>query len=156
MSPAAAVNTQPWPQPLIDLLERQQGLVDKLVRLAESQSSLIAASSTDQLLSLLAERQAVIDEFTASQGELAELTHGLDERLEDVDPGQRDAIKSLIGVIGERLGQVMRRDEADQASLRSNRNQVKQEIASMGAARTARNAYSAGGGVSNRFADRRG
>jgi hypothetical protein len=150
------LDARPWPQSLIELLERQHTMVDRLVELAQAQSALIAESSTDRLLELLAKRQAVIDEFTQSQGDLSELTHGLDERLERVSADQRDHIKSVINLIGERLAQVMRRDEEDQAALRSNRQQVRNELTSMGAARQARSAYLGGPSESTRFSDRRG
>jgi hypothetical protein len=156
MSSLAAAPTLPWPQSLIGLLERQRVMVDRLVELAQSQSALIAESSTDRLLELLAERQGVIDEFTASQGTLSSLTQGLDERLENVSAEQRDHIKAVINVIGERLSQVMKRDEQDQAALKSNRQQVRRELTDIGTARTARSAYLTGAPSSNRFADRRG
>lgn len=154
------MNDGTWPQRLLALLERQHELVDRLVILADSQGTLISEVRTDALLELLAERQAIIDEFTTTQANLAGLTADLERRLADVDPAQRDRIRSLLNRIGERLAAVMRRDEADQELLRASRDGVRGEIAALGTARHARNAYvnspalaSAGG---NRFADRHG
>lgn len=155
-TPDCSASLASWPRPLLDLLERQHAIVQQLAQLAESQSELVSASHADRLLDLLASRQRLIDEFAATQPRLAELTTGMEARLETVAPAQRDRIRSLIDTIGERLADVMRRDEQDQALLRSNRDQVKQELATLGAAKQARNAYTTGGPFTNRYADRRG
>lgn len=145
-----------WPQPLLELLARQQGMVDQLVELAQSQARLIAANHTDQLLAVLSRRQALIDEFTASQSDLNRLTQGLDARRETISTEQRDQIKSLIGTIGQRLAQVMRHDEQDQAALKTNRQQIKHELSTFPAARQARTAYLGTSASNTHFADQRG
>src|SRR5437773_11314059 len=92
-----------WPQTLIDVLERQQALVDQLDHRARQQVQFIQSGATNQLLELLGRRQNVIDEFTASQNQLAGLTQGLEQHLESTSQLQRDRIKALIAEIGERL-----------------------------------------------------
>jgi len=144
-----------WPQSLIDLLERQHALVQNLDTLAGQQAEFIQQSATDQLMVLLAKRQSIIDQFTSSQAELAGLTQGMDDRLLQATNDQRDRIKALIAEIGDRLAGVMQRDEVDQASLRTNRDSIKQEISNLGTARQARGAY-ASKSSSTRYADRRG
>jgi hypothetical protein len=146
-----------WVESLLDLLHRQRAMVLELAALADSQAELIAHHSTDGLLDVLAKRQILIDEFNACQGPMAQLTHRLDERLADVPSGQRDQIKSLIGVIGEKLAHVMKLDERDQHSLRGSRDVVKQELATLGTAKQARSAYQPSATAStNRYADQRG
>jgi hypothetical protein len=146
-----------WPQPLIDLLERQRSLVDQLAGLAQSQAALIAERRTERLLELLEQRQSIIDDFTAAQGEMSAMTEHLDERIAGLGTPQRDRIRTLINAIGERLGEVMQRDQEDQAHLRSERDQVHGELQGVGTARAARNAYGPAATPSiNRFADRRG
>lgn len=145
-----------WPQALLELLERQRGLVGQLAQLADAQGRLIAECQTDQLLDLLAQRQAIIDAFTSSQSEMTELTSDMSARMNSATPAQRQRIQSLIGEIGEKLSQVMQRDEQDQNALRGDRDRVRQELARLGAAKQARHAYQAGPGASHRFADRHG
>jgi hypothetical protein len=145
-----------WSQSLLEILQRQHAMVDDLVALANSQAALIAEGRTDRLLDLLAKRQLIIDEFTASQSRLGEMTRGLEDRLRDVAAGDRDLIRSLINGIGERLAQVMQRDERDQASLRSGREQIKRELSSMSFSRQARGAYSTVRNPETRFADHHG
>lgn len=156
MSETLKLDQKPWPQSLIDVLERQHDMVQRLAALAQGQSALIEESSTDQLLELLAQRQSIIDEFTQSQRELTELTRDLDRRLEGVPESQCDRIRLLIDRIGDGLAQVMQRDEQDQATLRYGREQVRQELSTLGTARQARNAYTTVQGDRNRYADRRG
>lgn len=155
MSPASTLDRTSWPHALLDLLHKQRVMVDELAQLAESQAALIAESHTDRLLDLLARRQILIDQFTASQVEVAGLTTGLDHRLESVSAAQRDRIKTLISEISERLAHIMRRDEQDQVSLCSTRDLIKNEMSSLGTARQARSAY-VGSPAMNRYADQRG
>jgi hypothetical protein len=149
-----------WADELLDLLSRQQTMVDRLAELADSQAALIAASRTDELLNVLAQRQSLIDEFTASQSRLSVLTGHLDARLAQVEAPQREQIQNRLNAIGERLASVMRRDEDDQARLKAGRDVIRSEMSSMGAARQARHAYVttpvAASTSNNRFADRRG
>jgi SMC interacting uncharacterized protein involved in chromosome segregation len=145
-----------WPQSLIDVLEGQRALVDELSKLASDQAALIADGRTEQLMELLGRRQGVIDKFTASQSHIGDLTRDLDARLQSVNVQQRELIKSLIDGIGERLAEVMKRDEHDQASLRSGRDQVQRDLAALGAGRAARNAYLNSPATRSRFADGRG
>jgi len=156
MSETNTTTTRPWPQSLLDLLERQQGLVNQLVGLAESQAGLIVDRRTDRLLDLLSRRQTLIDAFTAGQHELTELTRGLNERLRTVSSAQRDRIKCLIDEIGHRLSLVMRRDEQDQGLLRTSRDEIKQELVNTGEVSQARAAYLHQRTKSNCFADQRG
>jgi hypothetical protein len=147
---------QPNLQSLLALLQQQRAMVDELVRLSQSQAALIAEGRTDRLLDLLAKRQAIIDGFTASQSRLAELTGGLDDRMGGAPAQERDRIKSLINEIGERLAQVMKRDEADQKQLRTSRDHVVQEMAKLGTARQAQGAYRTNVPSTTRFADQHG
>jgi hypothetical protein len=155
LSNTPSPDNERWPQTLIDLLERQYALVDQLDVLARQQADFIEQSATDQLMNLLSQRQGIIDQFTSSQSELSHLTQGMDDRLQQASADQRDRIKSLISEIGDRLAGVMHRDEKDQASLRSNRDSIKQEMSALGAAKQARGAYASKSNPA-RFADRRG
>jgi hypothetical protein len=145
-----------WLHSLMTLLQQQRAMVDELVTLGQSQAALIAEGRTDRLLDLLAKRQALIDGFTTSQSCLAELSGGLDERMDAAAPHERDRIKMLINEIGERLSQVMKRDEEDQKLLRSSRDQVVREMAKLGTARQARGAYRAAPPSTTRFKDQHG
>ena len=123
--------------------------------MAQSQSTLIAQGSTDRLLDLLSQRQIIIDQFTATQTQLGEMTQTLDRHMDRASNPQQEQIKRLMGDIGEQLTQIMRCDERDQAALCTSRDQIKQELSTMGTARQARSAYRPAV-QDTRFADRRG
>lgn len=143
-----------WPDALIDVLERQQTLVEQLVSMSQTQAGLIAERRTDHLLELLSRRQTVIDEFTVCQTQMSAMSRDLDRRLTTVSPPQRERIRGLIGDIGERLREVMQRDHQDQAALHGGREAVLSEISGLDNGRQARAAYGPAATGVNRFADR--
>lgn len=150
-----------WPDRLTELLDRQQSLTQRLSSLADAQTALIASRQTDALLGLLGQRQQVVDELMGSSDELAALVKGLDDPQGPAaaSPGVRDRIRAQVAAISQVLEAVSRRDEQDQKALQAGCAEIKSELASFDAARTARNAYvnaAATGGAVNRFADRKG
>ncbi len=156
MSDARQTPCPDWPRVLLGVLERQRSLVGELADLSRRQSALVGSSSMDALLSVLGERQQVIDRFVATQDELAGLLEGLDQRLKTAPDQDRRRITALIGEIGRALADVMRCDEQDQEALASDRDRTRSELTSLGASRQARRAYRNARAVNNRFADRRG
>jgi hypothetical protein len=130
---------------LIQMLEHQQGLVDRLDRLAEGQIALIDAGASDELLELLDDRQRIMDELAAGQ-----------DGLTGVAEGHRDRISRLVDEIGDRLTRIVNRDEQDRARLRTSRDATSREISGLRTARQAQHAYVNARTRSNRFADRQG
>lgn len=145
-----------WPESLIDLLMRQEQIVNKLLDLAKYQGKLIESKSTDPLLGLLSQRQKLIDEFTRMQGELNRLTEGREDQLRGLDTQTRKRIQSLIDDIGNSLNRVMVNDDEDRKALEDAKGQVKADLASTGAAQKARSAYRGAGFVGSQFADQQG
>ena len=156
LSPSSSTVADAWPQPLIDVLERQQSLVEQLTALAGTQAALIAERRTDRLLDLLSRRQSIIDEFTVCQAQMAALSHDLDRRISLAAPAQRERIRGLIASISEALRGVMDRDQQDEAALDSGRSAVLAEMSGLDSGRVARAAYGPPAPAVNRFADRHG
>ena len=154
--PDTQVTTADWSTSLIELLQEQHSLVDELASLAQQQSQLIEGARTDELLALLTRRQRIVDRFASTQDELGQLTENLEARIQTLSEGQRTNIQSLLGSIGERLSEVMQRDEEDQQALQAASGQARENLASFDASRQARQAYLSGKAVNNRFADQRG
>ena len=145
-----------WPDELITLLQTQDRVVGKLHELARYQGSLIEKGRTEPLLGLLAQRQTLIDEFTAQQADLTLKTQDLERRLQTVQADKKDRIQELIDSIGRHLHEVMNHDQEDQQSLAQARDRIREELASQGAATQARNAYTNTGSPASRYADRQG
>lgn len=145
-----------WPESLITLLEKQQGIVTTLSELAKYQGDLIESQRTEPLLGLLAQRQHLLDEFTGFQGDLGSLTENLEQRLNGVPEHQQQRIQSLIDEIGSNLSRIMQLDREDEKSLAATRDRIKRELATTGVAQHARNAYTKSNMADPRFADREG
>jgi hypothetical protein len=147
-----------WPDQLIELLERQLSLAQRLIELATGQAALISCGRTDELLGLLGQRQRLVDAFVATQEDLGRFTVDLDERISQANPGTRRRIRELLGAIGDALVDVMARDNADQQALQTNCDATRQELTGIGAARAARSAYRPAGPAAplSRFSDQHG
>jgi hypothetical protein len=144
------------PAALLNLLAAQRSLVERLDSLAQSQAEMIKEGHIERLLSLLAERQAIIDELTASQTHLGEMMPQGNDSAARLTADQREHIRAAVREIGDRLNAVMERDAQDQAMLRAGREQVKQELSTLGTARKARGAYQGSQQRSARFSDQHG
>lgn len=147
---------QSWDERLLNMLQQQKALLERLAQLAEYQGSLINEGNTDSLLSLLAERQQMIDRFLALQRDLGGLTENLEARLERVEQGRRKQIQGLIAEIGQLLERVMQHDEQDRQTLETARNQTRDELQEIGNAARARQAYQGAASGTARFADQQG
>ena len=158
MTDSGNTTTPPdWAGALVEQLERQQSIVDELSSLAERQADLIETRKTEPLLSLLARRQELIDNFRGAQATLADLTGHVESDLDAIEPARRAHIQSLMAHIGDRLAVVMEGDARDQRQLEMSRDETSRELASLGTARQANAAYRPPSiSSNNRFADERG
>ncbi len=141
---------------LMQMLQELQSLVERLSQLAQQQSQFIETGKTEALLAVLGLRQEIIDQFVASQSELATL---LEHLPRDRDTGSEDSrrqIEELVEKINGELAQVMERDSEDQKRLESRRDRTSHELAGVGTAKKAHRAYFKSHPVMTRFADRQG
>ena len=145
-----------WSDALLEVLNRQRDAVTELAELAERQGELIESGKTGRLLALLTHRQRLIERFGETQRQLGEMTDDMDERMDAVADAVRARIQDLIAEIGDRLSDVMKRDEADQQALEDARGARRKEIAALDANRSARQAYVGRPATPSRFADERG
>jgi ABC-type transporter Mla subunit MlaD len=139
--PEAAAPPADWPQRLHGLLQSQRELAVEMAALAERQSSLIRDGLTDELLSLLARRQQIVDQLLARRRELAELTGWLDQRAGELDATTRQRLRDLIAQVTGALEAVASRDREDQQSLRAGCEAVATELSQLDLSRAARAAY---------------
>lgn len=137
---------------LIALLERQLALVERLERLAAGQGSLIRSGESEALLALLAQRQAVMDEFLAGQDELGPLA----EWMPRFDKPIRGRIGRLIESVTGRLTDVLRRDEDDRSLLAGRRDRAAETLRTVRSGHRAQKAYAGTRAVTNRFKDSKG
>lgn len=146
-----------WSEALLDVLDRQQALADRLADLSNRQQALIDTNRTDELLSLLGQRQQVVDQFLSVQDRFAELTAEFDQRLDSLDAARRSVLRARIDAISGQLDTIMRSDQSDQQRLESARGGVVNDIEKIGASRRAGSAYGTPKARQGaRYADERG
>ncbi len=143
---------------LVALLNSQQDDLTRLRELAARQRQLIQGDQHDELLTLLDQRQTILERLLARQ----EKINALSERVRDdpsaLDDETRRKLGHTIEGLSNCLSDIMLRDEEDQKSMERLRDESRQEIDSLGNAKQAQRAYMAKGHVAHdpRFSDRKG
>jgi hypothetical protein len=123
------------------LLQRQQELFSQLDAMSQRQSALIEAQDTDQLLSVLAERQAVIERIAETSARLEPYRASWDAVMRGLDEPGRARVRRRIDVLSDLAERVAKRDEADRAMLEERRDAVAGEITQINRGRGAVAAY---------------
>lgn len=142
---------------LLPMLHRLKRDVERLGELADAQRELIETGRTEELLTLLGERQRLIDGFFAVQSTLEKTAAGSGGESVTGDDVRREA-QEMLGQIAAGLARIEALDASAQAALEAARNAAHQELTGLGAARQARTAYLAPPTQQsdNRFADQTG
>lgn len=143
---------------LVELLSRQRDLYRQLKSLSDQQAGLIERGETEQLLSVLGQRQQIVDELSRLTGELGpyrENWRQLSERLATPD---REQVHELIDEVETTLNAIVSQDDRDRQQLAGSREAVGQQVQKVQHAGSAVNAYRAGpqGSGPSRFADQEG
>ncbi|WP_432799447.1 flagellar export chaperone FlgN [Poriferisphaera sp. WC338] len=149
---------------VIALLHQQKELYEKLDVLSDHQSVLVGQGDTDQLLAVLAQRQALVDGLVALNGKMQPYREKWDAVAGGMNAACKAQVNGLVDEVERLLAQILKRDELTQGQLQTAKTQVGQELAKTnqgGAAAsayskgTAANAYAAQSKVA-RFMDNRG
>lgn len=114
---------------LIEMLQRQRGLIVRLGELARRQSGLIDAGRSVALLDVLTQRQQIIDQFVASQEDLTRLSELVRTSSEEAVQMRRAQIRALTDDIAAGLSEVMQLDSTDQQRLEACRHKTRDELA---------------------------
>lgn len=148
LGPAAA-----RPSPLVALLTRQRDLYRELKTLSDQQATLIEESQTDRLLSLLAQRQRLVDALTELNRELVPVRQALPQ----VSPPQREQVRLLMDEVDTLLQQIIEQDDRDRQNLQAAQRGVAAQIRQVRQGGAAAHAYRpAPQSASARFTDRQG
>ncbi|MCG8648769.1 MAG: hypothetical protein MI861_02990 [Pirellulales bacterium] len=161
MTPDTAISTAAAlaeAQDVFGLLERQRGLYRELKSLSDQQDALIAQGATEQLLSLLAQRQKLVDglgQVSASIAPYRSRIAEIADRAEgDLGPRMRSMVEEVRGL----LEAIIERDEKGKADLSTARDKVAGQIRQAAGAASAAGAYSGGASSSSgpRFTQQKG
>lgn len=126
---------------MISLLTQQCALYKRLAVLADTQHSLITGNRPEQLLTVLADRQTLLDELH----QLAERMRPYQERWPNLRAtlhrGKVDAIDRLLKEVNQLLRGILEKDKADAQLLAAQKQTTGAAIASCKAGRKAETAY---------------
>lgn len=126
---------------VLQLLDRQVSLYRRLRNLAGEQHKLVSTEEASKLLSVLGERQQVVDELAALDKELKPLRRDWPMIRNRLTGRQRDRANQMVAEVGRLLREIIDSDRRDGALLTTQRNRKQQEMAVVGAGERANAAY---------------
>ena len=128
---------------LLDLLKKQNGLYRRLRMLTDRQRALVAEDDVQPLLSLLAERQQVVDGLVGVNQQLAPFRANWSGRYDRFDEGTRRRVAEFLEEANASLGLILQSDQQDSATLSAKRMDVAERLAGAETGSRASAAYSA-------------
>jgi len=123
------------------LLERQRDLYRELKSHSDQQDELIATGATDRLLSLLAQRQKLIDGLGQVSGSLSPYRSRIAAIADQASGDLGDQMRGLVEEVRGLLESIIERDEKGKADLEAARDQVGGQIRQAAGAVAAAGAY---------------
>lgn len=153
---ALALEPSAWLPRLVGLLDEQRSLCVGLDALSVAQSNAVNQGSTEVLLRVLGERQAIIDRVGRINGELEAFRAQRERALSRLSASDRRGVEERIESIAKLVSAVCERDERDRCRLQQQRDEVARELGGVGRGRGAVAAYGAGAGGAGgaKFQDR--
>lgn len=128
---------------LVTLLTQQKRHYTQLQQLAEQQRTLIQAGQSEPLLSLLAQRQKIVNAIGKLHTQLAPHQQNWDAIKDHLDHECRGRIEGLLGDLQTMLNGLLEHDQKDCDELSTRKQQIANEMAAAGKGRVATTAYSA-------------
>ena len=126
---------------MLGLLIGQRDLYRQLKNLSEQQGQFIREGSTEQLLSILSERQSVIETLSRANADLAPYRDRWGDLTASAAPDQRQQIRDALDEIERVLGEVVEQDERDRTELKGVQQQIGSQLNQVGKAGRAIGAY---------------
>ncbi len=139
-----------------DGLNRQRSLLQTLCRLAESQGRLIESSEHDSLLSLVHERQAIVEQLVGIRSDLIKKAEELRSRANFLSDKERESLQMQIDETRDLSRKVLAIDTRDVDKLVETRSTCQEKLADITHTMNARRGYQSKGQVSPRYADAKG
>lgn len=152
------VSATGWADTLIDLLDRQQAIYLQLQCFSHRQTQLIDAGDAEALLSLLDERQRLIDQLMAISREVEPFKQRWPALWTSLDEPAKEELKTHIDAVQAMLDRILQQDERDRAALTEHRRRIAQQMTSLHRGASAHQIYrsSSARPTDSRFTDQRG
>ncbi|MEZ6243763.1 MAG: hypothetical protein R3B57_12060 [Phycisphaerales bacterium] len=149
-------DAQAWADSLERRIEELGDLLARLDELGDSQGELIADERTDELLALLAKREAVVEQVVAASERVDALRRRWDEMSGSIDHGRLATLREGLDGLTAAAGRITARDDRDRTILEVKRDDMARRLAGVGVGQRAMNAYaSSPSGPSPKFQDRK-
>jgi chorismate mutase len=132
---------------MLDLLKRQRQLFGELQKQSLEQRALIKAQQNEELLSLLARRQKVVDAIGEIHRQSAPYRLRWSEMKDRIPESLRGEISKLLSEVQQMLNLIIEQDQQDCQELSASKQLVAQAMSQTTRAHTA-NAYYGGPGIS--------
>ncbi|MGB0767554.1 MAG: hypothetical protein ACPGYV_07565 [Phycisphaeraceae bacterium] len=148
MTPGNQPNTPPFDEAneVLALLIRQRDLYRELKSHSEQQDELIATGATDRLLSLLAQRQKLIDGLGQVSASLSPYRSRIAAIADEASDDLGEQMRAMVEEVRVLLEAIIACDEKGKADLEAARDQVGGQIRQAAGAVAAAGAY---GGASS-------
>lgn len=127
---------------LVELLGLQQGHYRQLRLLADRQRSLVTQDDPGPLLSLLADRQRLVDGLVSLNAQLAPFRENWTDVYGRLDEPFRKQVAVLLEEVNTSLGAILQSDRKDTATLTAKRESMSNRMAGVNASSRASAAYS--------------
>ncbi|MCC6681690.1 MAG: flagellar export chaperone FlgN [Phycisphaeraceae bacterium] len=144
------------PQQMLPLLQQQRDGYVQLLEIGRDQSQLIQDGQPEQLLTLLSQRQKLIDDLARLGRRVAAVQDRWRQVSDQLDGAHTQQVRSLVAQVEQLLSQIIAQDEKDRAQLEAAHKQTAQQLSRTAAAPRALNAYKAAVPLVPRYTDRNG
>lgn len=143
---------------LVELLDQQHAIYRQLRDLSERQSQLVADGDAESLLTLLNQRQGLIDELLRINEQIDPFKQRWSELWAELDAEQRRRVRERMDAVQSLLDGIMQQDEQDRQALVAQRAQVGEQLGQVHRGAAVNRAYgqSVGPSVQTRYTDQQG
>jgi len=125
----------------IELLRHQRTLYRKLRALADRQKTLVVREDGEALISLLADRQRLVDGLVQLSRQMGPFREKWTEFFNGLSDAQREEVACLLEEVNASLGAILKSDARDTATMTARRARVATELGDIGGGRVATAAY---------------
>lgn len=116
---------------LVELLQHQRTLFSRLRVLADRQRSLVTQDDPQPLLTLLAERQRLVDGLVGISARLAPFRNDWTAVYGGLDEPVRKQVSLLLEEANSALGTILETDTSDTATLTARKQHVAEQMATV-------------------------
>ncbi len=133
------------PDRFMELMRHQRTLYRRLRFLAQQQQALVHDGAGEALMSVLAERQRLVDGLMGLGARLAAYRQQWTQFYSGLSEGVRQEIADMLEEVNQSLGLILQSDNRDSATLTARRHAVARELTGCGAGGRASAAYATAG-----------